>query len=73
VGNALADRTPRAISPKHDQSALAGRTLASTEESRGDLDIKTDAVQDQIVRSSSTATKIKPHVLSRSTVAVAPT
>ena len=58
---------------RRHERALAGRTLASTEESRGDLDIKTDAVQDQIVRSSSTATKIKPHVLSRSTVAVAPT
>jgi hypothetical protein len=48
VRNALADRH-RALSPKHDQSALAGRTLASTEESRGDLDIRTDAVQDQAI------------------------
>jgi hypothetical protein len=46
VRNALADSTP---APFHDQSALAGRMLASTEESRGDPDIKTDAVQDQVV------------------------
>jgi hypothetical protein len=65
---------PRAISPKHDQSALAGRTLASTEESRGDLNIKTDAVQDQVVRSSSTATNqaaraVKINCASRTNVA----